>query len=240
MHRPTATATVAGQHLLAAGDVAGLLAYYASLAGDLRMEGDPPTLPAPTPAPTGAAGGEEALRRDLAAERDRRQQAERERDALRGQNVDADVTRRVEEARTTAATEARRVAEEEARQRLEPILARAVMTEARSAAVAAGVQAGEAAEGGADRVDRFLRLVDLAGLVGDDGTVDSAVLTQRVADAAKTNPEFIAAGAKGRRGDESGPQGGGAGPTTGRLSDRVDAALAAMRSELHIPAPAKN
>lgn len=75
--------------------------------------------------------------------------------------------------------------------------ARVIRSEAKLAAVASGVKA--------DRVERFLKLVDLDGIeVDDDGEVDSKAVSKAVAAALKDVPEF-----KGDAGQGNGGASGG-------------------------------
>jgi len=235
---------------LGRGDITGLLAYHRGRHGAARMDDTTPPDEAATPPPSsGRAGGDDALKVDAARERDRRQAAETAREAadkkatelqaeldrIRNTTADEQAREREAQARRDGETTGRQAAVDEADQRLAPVLARLVATEARTAAVAAGVQPGEAVDGQPDRVSRFLALVDLTGLVNDAGEIDSAALTQRVSEKAGQYPELVAAPSR-RAGNPGGPQ-DGSGPPHTKLSDRVSAVVAQMREELNIPAP---
>lgn len=207
----------------------------------------------------------DSLRSDLARERDRRQSAETreqearrtvdertvERDRLQQQvNANpADVDRRIAEARTQGEQAGREAANAEWQPKLANATASLVVTQARQAALAAGVQpekdAPKDAEGKPlpDRVARFLGLVDLKDITGDDGTVKSDELAVRIKAAATANPEFAAAstvGAGGRSTFVAAP-GSGQGSQEGgeqvQFGDRVNSLVDQMCRTVRRPAP---
>lgn len=199
----------------------------------------------------------DSLQSDLVRARDRRTSAESreqearrllderttERDRLQQQaNAGAgDVDRRIAEARTQAEQAARAAADAEWSQRLVQRSAELVQTRARQVAIDAGIRPEQnPPEGAADRVARFLALVDLQGVTGDDGAVNGDELATRVRNAAAANPEFVSASTAGggRPGGYSAAPGSGQGATGGppdQIGSKVDQALADMHKTLRIP-----
>lgn len=98
--------------------------------------------------------------------------------------------------------------------------ARLVLADAKVAAVTAGVKA--------DRVDKFLRLVELDDInVDDDGTIDTKAIEKAVKATLDDLPEFKATGS-GRSGSSGGEFGGNNGGTKpANLEDAVTARLGA-------------
>lgn len=96
-------------------------------------------------------------------------------------------------------------AEKAAAEKVSGANARLVKAEAKSAALAAGVKA--------DRVDRFLRNVDLDDIeVDDDGKIDEAAVGKAVKQALDDVPEFKGGASNGKGGASGGDFGGDAKP----------------------------
>jgi hypothetical protein len=195
------------------------------------------------------------LRSDLVRERDRRQGAEtREQEARRladeaaaerarlQQQIAAgsgDVDRRIAEARTQAEQAGRQAAEAEWSQRLVARSAELVRTQARQAAIDAGIRPEqEPPKNAPDRVNRFLALVDLNGVTADDGAVNADELANRVRTAATANPEFVTASGSTSGGGFVAAPGSGQGASEGapdQFKTKVDSAVSDMLRTLRLP-----
>lgn len=172
------------------------------------------------------AGGPEALRADLARERDRRQAAETaaaERaqqlstlqaqvEALTGaerqraQAADGEAAAAVRAEMESALTSARAQAA--------TAIAHTVRADARRLAVSAGVRD--------DRAETFLRLLDLTGVVITDGVPDGAGIAAVVSAALDEAPEFRATSGAPRRAQPGSGQGASpvpSGDTQAEVSD---------------------
>lgn len=196
----------------------------------------------------------DSVRSDLVRERDRRQSAETreqearqqldartgERDTLQQQiNAGAgDVERRISEARTQGEQAGRDAERADWQPRLAKQTAELIGARARQVAIDAGVKPEQAPpENGPDRVGRFLALVDLSGLTGDDGTVNADELSTRVRTTATANPEFLAVGAA-MGGGNTGQGAGGGGAADVQLRAQVDQNVNDMFRTLRRPLPA--
>lgn len=220
----------------------------------IRGAEDPPTL-------------EEAIRRinslqaDIASTRDKWQSertradtAERtlgertaERDQVQQQltSSTADVDRRIAEARTQAEQTGRDAERAEWQPKLAKSTAEVIGAKARQAALDAGVKPEKEIPKDAsgnplpDRVGRFLAMVDMQGITGDDGVVNFDELVSRVKNTATANPEFLAVGAPMGGGGNSGQGAGGGGAAQDiQLKQQVDANVAEMFRTLRIQPPA--
>jgi hypothetical protein len=174
-----------------------------------------------------ARGGDEQLRTDLARERDRRQNVERELQQLR----DADEQRR----RADEGEQARQVRTEleqqlgQSTEQVGNLRAALILRDARDAATAAGVPA--------EHWRAFSKHVDLEALtakIGADGTVPEADLTAAVEAALEEAPVFRTTSTP--RGRSAAPgSGAGAARTHDDVSTATASALARMRAHLGHP-----
>lgn len=189
-------------------------------------------------AATGPKGGDEALRADLARERDKRQAAETKLNEHLASQSQADHDKRTADAVAAAVAAAADAHTAQDAARIAPVLARLVITSARKAAEDAGVVPDSKPEGApetwAGRVDRFLNLVDLKGLASEDGDVDTKVLGERISAAAQANPEFVTK-PQGRAAAPGGSQGGALKPPSVSVAEATDEALTQMLSTLRRP-----
>lgn len=199
----------------------------------------------------------ESLRSDLVTERARRQNAETreqeqktlvltvtgERDQARQQlAAQPDVEQRLATARAEGHQAGKAAADAEWQPKLVNQTAALVATKARQAAIDAGIRPEQTPpEGAPDRVGRFLALVDMAGVTGDDGAIKADELATRVKNAATANPEFVTASSAGGGASTysaaSGSGQGATGASPEQLGAKVDAALAQMHQTLRLPAP---
>lgn len=205
--------------------------------------GAPAPAPAPVPGPpagTGPAGGPEALRADLAAERDRRQAAEAELATLRAAEAQraAQAQQQQQAAESAETQRVRQQLEAQAQQAqatAATAIAHLVRSEARRVAIASGVHD--------DRSETFLRLVDLTGVQLDaGGQPDAAAIRTAVEAGLTAAPEFRATAGGPRRA----PQVPGATPSGATpaqpadLQTQVSSLLQEMQTSvgITIPAPA--
>jgi multidrug efflux pump subunit AcrA (membrane-fusion protein) len=202
--------------------------------------GTPPATPpaATPPAPgSGPAGGVDALRADLASERDRRQAAEAELATLRAAEasraaVAAQAAQAAESAETARVRQQLEAQAQQAQTTAATAIAHLVRSEARRVAVAAGVHD--------DRSETFLRLVDLTGVQLDaHGIPDAAAIRTAVEAGLTAAPEFQATSGGPRRAPQvPGAPGHGATPTPpADLQSQVGDLLRDMQTTVGITPP---